>query len=295
MSWNDWKTKPELLPAYPGPRVLVERAQLLAVEVDRPRRRPVESGEETEQRRLSAAGGAHDRREAARLDGERDIVQDGELTAAGAIGLGQRCASEHGRMISGYGWRGLLVALTLVACEGEDRSTSRAAPPPPPAGERARIVFLGTSLTAGLGLDPDQAYPALIQQKLDSAGLAYEAVNAGVSGETSAGATAPDRVAPAAADVGAGDRDGRERRASRARRRIRSGPISRRSWTRSAGRHPSPLVVLVGMRAPPESRPGLLPADSPESIPTWRSRTNCRWCRFFSTEWRGTCRSTRRT
>jgi len=49
-------------------------------------------------------------------------------------------------------------------------------------------VFLGTSLTAGLGLDPDQAYPALIQQKIDSAGLRYVTVNAGVSGETSAGA-----------------------------------------------------------------------------------------------------------
>jgi acyl-CoA thioesterase-1 len=50
------------------------------------------------------------------------------------------------------------------------------------------VVFLGTSLTAGLGLDASQAYPALIQQKIDSAGLPFEAVNAGVSGETSAGA-----------------------------------------------------------------------------------------------------------
>ena len=49
-------------------------------------------------------------------------------------------------------------------------------------------MFLGTSLTAGLGLDPDQAYPALLQQKIDSAGLSFVAVNAGVSGETSAGA-----------------------------------------------------------------------------------------------------------
>lgn len=50
------------------------------------------------------------------------------------------------------------------------------------------VVFLGTSLTAGRGLDPDQAYPALIQQKIDSAGLHYDVINAGVSGETSAGA-----------------------------------------------------------------------------------------------------------
>jgi acyl-CoA thioesterase-1 len=51
-------------------------------------------------------------------------------------------------------------------------------------------LFVGTSLTAGLGLDPSEAYPALLQQKVDAAGLRYRVVNAGVSGETSAGARA---------------------------------------------------------------------------------------------------------
>jgi acyl-CoA thioesterase-1 len=50
------------------------------------------------------------------------------------------------------------------------------------------VVLLGTSLTAGLGLDPARAYPALLQEKADSAGLRVEIVNAGLSGETSAGA-----------------------------------------------------------------------------------------------------------
>lgn len=58
----------------------------------------------------------------------------------------------------------------------------------PPADTRPVLVFLGTSLTAGLGLDPGDAYPALIQRRLDSAGIAVRVVNAGVSGETSAGA-----------------------------------------------------------------------------------------------------------
>jgi acyl-CoA thioesterase-1 len=49
-------------------------------------------------------------------------------------------------------------------------------------------VFVGTSLTAGLGLDPDSAYPALVARKADSAGIPVTVVNAGVSGETSAGA-----------------------------------------------------------------------------------------------------------
>jgi len=50
------------------------------------------------------------------------------------------------------------------------------------------VLFVGTSLTAGYGLDPDEAYPALLQRKIDAAGLRYRVVNAGVSGETSAGA-----------------------------------------------------------------------------------------------------------
>jgi acyl-CoA thioesterase I len=49
------------------------------------------------------------------------------------------------------------------------------------------ILFFGNSLTAGYGLDPSQAFPALIQQKIDSLGLPYRTVNAGVSGETSSG------------------------------------------------------------------------------------------------------------
>ncbi|MFO0688796.1 MAG: arylesterase [Myxococcota bacterium] len=73
---------------------------------------------------------------------------------------------------------------------------SSAAPPPsaasgdaptPSPDARPAIVFLGTSLTAGYGLPEDEAYPALIQRRLDAAGLGYRVVNAGVSGDTSAG------------------------------------------------------------------------------------------------------------
>lgn len=53
---------------------------------------------------------------------------------------------------------------------------------------RKTILFVGTSLTAGYGIDPQQAYPALLQRRLDSLGFDYEAINAGVSGETSSGA-----------------------------------------------------------------------------------------------------------
>lgn len=48
------------------------------------------------------------------------------------------------------------------------------------------ILFFGTSLTAGYGLDPSEAYPELIQNRIDSLKLPYKVINAGLSGETSA-------------------------------------------------------------------------------------------------------------
>lgn len=56
-----------------------------------------------------------------------------------------------------------------------------------PAANEKTILFLGNSLSAGYGLDPDLAFPALIQQKIDSLGWNFNVINAGLSGETSAG------------------------------------------------------------------------------------------------------------
>jgi acyl-CoA thioesterase-1 len=76
---------------------------------------------------------------------------------------------------------------SATARPAEPAAPARAAVP---SRSRPRIVFLGDSLTAGLGLATTEAYPALIQQRLDAAGLDYEVVNAGVSGDTSAGGLA---------------------------------------------------------------------------------------------------------
>ena len=57
----------------------------------------------------------------------------------------------------------------------------------PPEDSRHAVIVLGDSLTAGYGIRADEAYPALLQQKIDEAGFAYRVVNAGVSGDTSAG------------------------------------------------------------------------------------------------------------
>ncbi|MCK6559128.1 arylesterase [bacterium] len=63
----------------------------------------------------------------------------------------------------------------------------RSSPPGQTAGAPRTILFLGNSLAAGFGLDPELAFPALIQQKIDSLGWNFNVVNAGLSGETSSG------------------------------------------------------------------------------------------------------------
>jgi acyl-CoA thioesterase I len=55
-----------------------------------------------------------------------------------------------------------------------------------PADTRKTITFFGNSLTAGYGLDADQAFPALIGRRIDSLHLPYRVINAGISGETTA-------------------------------------------------------------------------------------------------------------
>lgn len=73
---------------------------------------------------------------------------------------------------------GLLLALggLLFAQESPNANTAN-----------KRIVILGDSITAGYGLDPAQAYPALLQEKINAAKLPYTVANAGVSGDTTAG------------------------------------------------------------------------------------------------------------
>ena len=93
-----------------------------------------------------------------------------------------------------------LLACGAVACTGNGAAASRdtgavaggasgasRSAAPTRDAPRATILFLGTSLTAGLGLEPDSAYPQQIQRKIDAAGLPYRVANAGVSGETAAG------------------------------------------------------------------------------------------------------------
>ena len=112
------------------------------------------------------------------------------------------------------------------------------------------IVFFGNSLTAGYGLTPQQAFPALIQNKIDSLGLPYKVINAGVSGETSTGGDARiDWILKQPLDIfilELGANDG-----------LRGIPLSQTKQSLQSiidkvkAKYPSAILILAGMQIPP--------------------------------------------
>ena len=89
----------------------------------------------------------------------------------------------------------LFVLLLLAAGCRSKQNTGEPGVEPGPKKEKKpdvavkmkNILFFGNSLTAGYGIDPSEAFPALIQSRIDSLGYPYKVINAGLSGETSAG------------------------------------------------------------------------------------------------------------
>ena len=115
---------------------------------------------------------------------------------------------------------------------------------------RGVVLFLGTSLTAGFGVGADNAWPAIIQQAIDSAGLPFRVVNAGLSGETSAGGlrrldwSLQQPIEALVLELGANDG-------------LRGLPVADMRanldsiLTRTHRRYPDAALVIAGMQAPP--------------------------------------------
>jgi acyl-CoA thioesterase-1 len=152
-----------------------------------------------------------------------------------------------------------LFLVTTLACHNNKTPAAKpaaedptAAATPGPSHSR-NIVFFGNSLTAGYGVNPDQAFPALIGQRIDSLHLPYTVVNAGVSGETSAdGRTRIGWVLRQPVDIfilELGANDG-----------LRGIPLTGKSATAAnlqaiidsvKARYPSATIVIAGMQIPP--------------------------------------------
>jgi len=125
------------------------------------------------------------------------------------------------------------------------------------------ILFLGDSITAGNGLDLSQAYPAIIQEKIDAQGWRFRAVNAGQSGDTSAGGLSrlnwllKNRVAVLVLELGGNDG-------------LRGLPVetTRKNLQliidRTRKQYPAAKIIIAGMKVPPNM--GRAYADQFEAI-----------------------------
>ena len=121
---------------------------------------------------------------------------------------------------------------------------------PPQRDTTGVVLFLGTSLTAGYGIGAEYAYPALIQKRLDAAGYDLRVVNAGISGETSAGGlrridwSLQQPVRVLVLELGAND--GLRGLSVAAMRSNLTAIIDR-----TLKRYPDAEIVIAGMEAPP--------------------------------------------
>ena len=153
------------------------------------------------------------------------------------------------------------MALFALACggpkenaEGRDavavESTTAAGTAATERTARPRVLFLGTSLTAGLGVDPDSAYPSVIQRLANDAKLEIDVINGGLSGETSAGALRraewllSQRVAVLVIETGAND-------GLRGLDPDTTAANIAALIARARASQPGAAIVLVQMEAPP--------------------------------------------
>jgi acyl-CoA thioesterase-1 len=152
----------------------------------------------------------------------------------------------------------IIIAMLLVWSCGEDKNAKKQPSAPNKtdsitAGSTDNtktVLFFGNSLTAGFGVDPSEAFPALIQKKIDSLHLPYKAINAGVSGETTSGGLARVdwilRQPPAVFVLELGGNDG-----------LRGIPLSETKKnlqgiiSRVKEKSPATKIILAGMMMPP--------------------------------------------
>ncbi|HJP62211.1 MAG TPA: arylesterase [Mucilaginibacter sp.] len=148
-----------------------------------------------------------------------------------------------------------MIASFLTAC-GNNKTPANDTPQTPAqtnaaASSKKTILFFGDSLTAGYGLDdPQQAFPGVIQHRIDSLKLPYNVINAGVSGETTAGGLAridwilKQKVETFILELGANDG-------------LRGVPVSETKKNLHAiiskvkAKYPNAKIILAGMMVPP--------------------------------------------
>lgn len=144
----------------------------------------------------------------------------------------------------------------LAACNSsekssaEQQSSTAKTEAPSPAKKAKNILIFGNSLTAGYGLEPAEAFPAQIQNRLDSLKLPYKIINAGLSGETTSGGNSRiDWVLRNPIDIfilELGGNDGlRGIPATETRKNLQS------MIDKVKTKYPEAKIILAGMQVPP--------------------------------------------
>lgn len=147
----------------------------------------------------------------------------------------------------------LVSFLMLSACGSPDNKTAATEPTDSIAAKDTiskTILFFGNSLTAGLGVEPEEAFPAIIERKIDSLKLPYTVINAGLSGETTAAGKArinwllKQRIDVFVLELGANDG-------------LRGIPVTETSKNlqdivdQVRAKYPDVKLVMTGMEVPP--------------------------------------------
>ena len=149
----------------------------------------------------------------------------------------------------------IVLSLMFAACgnsknDAENTDGSKNGSGTQKTAVKKNILFFGTSLTAGYGLDLSEAYPSLIQQKIDSLKLPYNVINGGLSGETTAGGKGridwllKQKIDVFVLELGAND-------ALRGTSVKAAGKNLQFIIDQVKKKYPNAKMVMVGMQAPP--------------------------------------------
>ena len=187
------KYESNVVVAHAGPLVLIHGLNGLSGHHHRPRRWLVQAGAKPQQGGFAAPGRTENGEGGPDRQIEAYFVQHRQIPTRSRVGFGQVLDFQHGlhthernraaNAASPFVQMAKPLRITLLS------TVLTALAVVAPADERSTILFYGDSLTAGYGLEDPMisAFPAIIQSKIDEAGLPYRVVNAGLSGETSAG------------------------------------------------------------------------------------------------------------
>lgn len=190
------KHKTDVPVAHRGARVFIKAVKQLPRHGHTAATRQIKSGAQSQQGGLATAARTDDRKARAGVEFKADLAQNSERTGSAGVRLGEPLDFQHDVIIHTRNGPRKTESRTNASPRSRISSMMRflfgfliIGLVTLSASETKTIVCLGDSLTAGYGLpNPEaQAYPALIQDKIDAAKLPWRVVNAGISGDTTAG------------------------------------------------------------------------------------------------------------